>query len=126
MACGSSCTRPGSRNVARKTSAGIGRRHPGRLRVDDDVDLRILTEAHAKALFALTDRNRDYLRRWLPWVDGTRSIRDTATFIRGGRERLRRNDGFPAGVWCRGEPVGVIRYHNWNWSLRKKTIWYWP
>jgi len=93
--------------------------------VDDEVELRILTEAHAKALFALTDRNRDYLRRWLPWVDGTRSMRDTATFIRGGRERLRRNDGFPAGIWYHGELVGVIGYHYWNWSLRKTEIGYW-
>ena len=66
--------------------------------MDAEVELRVLTAAHAPALFALTDRNRDHLRRWLPWVDDTRSAKDTATFIRRGREQLRRNDGFQAGI----------------------------
>ena len=94
--------------MARKTSARIVRRHPARIRADDEVELRILTEAHANALFALTDRNRAHLRRWLPWVDETRSSRDSAKFILGGREQLRRNNGFQAGIRYRGELVGVV------------------
>ena len=93
--------------------------------MDDDIELRILTAAHAPALFALTDRNREHLRRWLPWVDGTRSAKDTAKFIRGGREQLRKNDGFQAGIWYRGELVGALGFHYWNWSLRKTEIGYW-
>src|SRR3989442_7448399 len=113
------------RPVPSRIPARIIRRHPARIRVDDDVELRILTAAHAPALFALTDRNREHLRRWLPWVDGTRSAKDTAKFIRGGREQLRKNDGFQAGIWYRGELVGALGFHYWNWSLRKTEIGYW-
>ncbi len=93
--------------------------------MDEEIELRVLTESHAPALFALTDRNREHLRRWLPWVDGTRSAKDTAKFIRGGREQLRRNDGFQAGIWYRGELVGALGFHYWNWAGRKTEIGYW-
>ena len=93
--------------------------------MDAEVELRVLTAAHAPALFALTDRNRDHLRRWLPWVDDTRSAKDTAAFIRRGREQLRRNDGFQAGIWYRGELVGAVGYHYWNWVNRETEIGYW-
>lgn len=29
-------------------------------------ELRLLEERHAEELYALTDRNRDHLRAWLP------------------------------------------------------------
>ena len=107
------------------TSVRIRRRHPARFRADDEVEVRVLTLADAPALFALTDGNRAHLRRWLPWVDDTRSAKDTATFIRRGREQLRRDDGFQAGIWYRGELVGAIGYHTWNWVARRTEIGYW-
>jgi len=111
--------------VPRKASPKIVRRHPSRFRVDEEIELRVLTQAHAGPLFAITNRNRGYLRRWLPWVDGTRTARDTSKFIRGGRRQLLRNDGFQAGIWYRGELVGAIGYHYWNWAVRKTEIGYW-
>lgn len=42
----------------------------------------MLEPRHADELFALEERNRDRLRRWLPWVDGTKSAEDVRTFIR--------------------------------------------
>jgi hypothetical protein len=43
--------------------------------------LRLLERHHAETLFALTDRNRDHLRPWLPWVDGVRSAADSLAFV---------------------------------------------
>jgi len=110
---------------AGRTRVRIVRRHPARIPVDAEIELRVLTEAHATALFALTDSNRGHLRAWLPWVDGTRTARDTAKFIRGGRAQLRRNDGLQAGIWFCGELVGVVGFHYWNWAGRKTEIGYW-
>lgn len=111
--------------MAGRAPARIVIRHPARIPVDGEVELRLLRKAHAEALFELTDRNRPYLRRWLPWVDDTRSAKDTAKFIRGGRDQLQQNDGFHAGIWYCGELVGVIGYHYWNWVGRKTEIGYW-
>lgn len=111
--------------MTRKAPAHLARRHPTRIPVDDEVELRVLEETHARALFALMDENRDYLRMWLNWVDETRSVKDTAKFIRGGRAQLRRNDGFQLGIWYRGELVGAVGYHYWNWIGRKTELGYW-
>ena len=41
-----------------------------------------LSLAMASELFALTQANRSYLRRWLPWLDDTTCKQDTEKFIR--------------------------------------------
>ena len=53
------------------------------IRVDDDILLRPPRITDAKALFALVDASRVYLRRWLPWVDGLRSAKDYR-WVEGG------------------------------------------
>ena len=40
-------------------------------------ELRLVEEADAEKLFHLIDRNRQHLRRWLPWLEGNMSIEDT-------------------------------------------------
>ena len=111
--------------MTRKTSVRIVLRHPARIRVDDEIDLRILREEDAPELFALTDGNREYLRRWLPWVDATKAVEDTLRFIREAEEHLGRNDGFQAGIGYHEQLVGVAGYHYWNWANRKTEIGYW-
>jgi len=34
-----------------------------RFQIDEETELRLLEERHAEELFALTDKNRNYLRR---------------------------------------------------------------
>src|SRR3990172_6239000 len=80
-------------NMPRRAAARIARRHPARIPIDGDIELRLLMKGHANKLFALTARNRDHLRQWLPWVDRTRTPIDTMKFIGEGLDQLRRNDG---------------------------------
>jgi ribosomal-protein-serine acetyltransferase len=49
--------------------------------VDHDIQLRLLETKYAEELFLVTDKDRNYLREWLPWVDGTKSPDDTRNFI---------------------------------------------
>ena len=51
------------------------------LPVDGEIELRLTVEAHAEALFRLTDSEREHLRRWLPWVDSTRTVADTRAYV---------------------------------------------
>jgi ribosomal-protein-serine acetyltransferase len=94
-------------------------------RLDDDSELRLLEERHAEALFALTDRNRAYLREWMPWVDGTTSVSDTRGYIRHCLREFAENRGFQAGLWVRGDLAGSIGYVDIDWNDRKAEIGYW-
>ncbi len=94
-------------------------------RVRDDVELRLLEERHAPAVFALVNHDREYLRQWLPWVDSSETEDDTLTFIRASLEQFAANNGFNAGIWRQGQLVGVIGTHKINWLNRKVEIGYW-
>src|SRR5580704_13812165 len=70
-----------------------------RASVRPGLELRILEERHAPIVFALVDRERPYLREWLPWVDGTLTEDDTLAFIKASLEQFANNNGFAAGIW---------------------------
>jgi ribosomal-protein-serine acetyltransferase len=98
------------------------------------LELRILEERHAETVFALVDRERPYLREWLPWVDGTLTEDDTLAFIKASLEQFANNNGFAAGIWeTSGDPhrvpmdrfAGVIGTHKINWPNRKAELGYW-
>ena len=96
-----------------------------RVPVDDELELRLLEERHADQLFALTESNREYLREWLPWLDGIRTVEEQKAFIRRSLERFARGGGFEAGIWCQGELVGEIGLQEINWAEHKASIGYW-
>ena len=53
---------------------------PLELQVADAVVLRQISENDAQELTDLIDCNRKYLREWLPWLDSSTGLRDTARF----------------------------------------------
>lgn len=91
----------------------------------DNSELRQLEKGHAPELFALTDCCRSYLREWLPWVDGTKEVKDTAAFIESAAQQFASNNGFQTGIWFRGKIAGCIGYHYVDWPNRKTSIGYW-
>ncbi len=48
-------------------------------KLSENTELRLLEERHAQQLTDLTNRNREYLRAWLPWVDTNRTVEELTT-----------------------------------------------
>ncbi|MEP0849315.1 GNAT family N-acetyltransferase [Funiculus sociatus GB1-A4] len=92
--------------------------------IDEETELKLLEVEHAEELFALTDSCRNYLREWLPWVDGTKTVEDTKSFIESSL-KFSANDGFPVGIWYKGRIAGCIAYHTIDWDNRSTSIGYW-
>jgi ribosomal-protein-serine acetyltransferase len=95
------------------------------LDIDEETTLLVLSEDDAPELFRLTNRNRTYLREWLPWLDSTRTIEDTLAFIRSEIARYTGNRGFSCGIWYQDRLVGTISFHDIDWNNRKVEIGYW-
>lgn len=93
--------------------------------IQDGVYLRLLEERHAPEVFAVVDREREYLREWLPWVDSTTEVEYTANFIRISLEQFARGDGLAAGIWVGTEFAGGIGTHKIDWLNRRAEIGYW-
>jgi ribosomal-protein-serine acetyltransferase len=89
------------------------------------VELRLVEERHAPVLFALVDRERQYLRQWMPWVDSRSSEDDILAFIRRALGQFAASQGFAAGIWVDGSIGGVISLHTIDWPNRKGEIGYW-
>ncbi|GAA0350208.1 GNAT family protein [Bacillus horti] len=73
----------------------------------------------------LVDRNRVYLRQWLPWVDGITSVKDYDSIMIEWMNQLSSQLGFQTGIRYKNELVGMIGFHPIDWSNRKAAIGYW-
>src|SRR5262245_50664455 len=94
-------------------------------RLRPDVELRLVEERHAPALFAAVDQDRQDLRQWLAWVDATKTQDDILAFIRASLEKFSTNSGVTVGVWCENRLAGVIGTHPIDWLNRRVELGYW-
>lgn len=94
-------------------------------RTTDQHKLGILEPRHADELFALSDSNRAYLRRWLPWLDSNKTPEDTCAFIQTALDQFALGKGFNAGIWIDAQLVGVIGHLDIDWVNRITTLGYW-
>lgn len=67
---------------------------------------------YAEELFALTDRNRLFLRRWLPWLDGTRSPEDTRQFLAHQVQRFARGESLHVTIFSGDSIAGVAGFNS--------------
>ncbi|MDA2934209.1 GNAT family N-acetyltransferase [Acidobacteria bacterium AH-259-D05] len=93
--------------------------------INQDLELRLLGEDDAEALFALTDQNREYLRQWLIWVDNIESVSEAKCYIRSTSDQFGADNGFQAGIWYQGTLAGIIGYQGVDWVNRSTTLGYW-
>ena len=94
-------------------------------KLTENTELRLLEERHAQELTDLTDRNREHLRAWLPWVDSSRTVEDRKNVIRDSLKQFANNNGLVAGIWHKGRLAGVIGYDTIDWENRTTEVGYW-
>src|ERR1019366_6277030 len=94
-------------------------------RLNDRHSLRQLAPGDVAHLFAVVDANRAHLRRWLPWLDRTRSIDDTRQFVADVVQQAANNHNIHAAILLDGHIVGVASYHRIHWQNRSTSIGYW-
>jgi ribosomal-protein-serine acetyltransferase len=93
--------------------------------VGPDIQIRQFALSDAPTLFAAVERNRAYLRQWLPWVDRTKSADDLREFISRATSQFDAGLGPNAGIWIAGACAGGIGVHPINWANRNCSVGYW-
>jgi len=94
-------------------------------RVAAGIELREFSQNEAAAVYAVVDRNRGYLREWLPWVDRTRSAEHIREFILRATMKLETGQAPDAGIWIEGKFGGSVGCHVVDWANRQSSIGYW-
>ncbi len=95
------------------------------LHIDDEIHLEKVKLSHAELVYSTIDTDRNYLRRWLPFVDQTRNLKDTEKYIKmllSAKEKDR-NEVFT--VWYKGEFAGLAGFKEIDPVNHKAEIGYW-
>lgn len=93
--------------------------------INEHTCLKMLDLNDVEELFALTDRSRETLREWLPFVDNVKTVKDTEQFVRNAMQQYADHNGIQAGIYYDGKLAGVIGYHQVNWQHKWTSIGYW-
>src|SRR5271157_1693683 len=93
--------------------------------IGQGLELRLLEYRHAAELFELSDKSREHLRPWMPWIDGTKTVEDTKEFIRISLEEFSKGDALVTCIFYHGRIAGVISFHNIDRMNHSATIDYW-
>ncbi|HEY2014571.1 MAG TPA: GNAT family protein [Bryobacteraceae bacterium] len=93
--------------------------------VEPGLELRQIEMRDAEAAFGLVERNREYLRPWLPWVDQTLSPEDIRQFVERVQMQYESSQGPNTGIWLEEVLVGFIGCHAIDWQNRNCSIGYW-
>jgi len=78
----------------------------------------------AQEIFDTIDRDRNYLRNWLPFIDSTRQVSDTETFIESISGKSNKRD-IIYSIWYREEFAGLVGFKDTDWMNQKTEIGYW-
>lgn len=93
-------------------------------KVDKDISIEMFQQHHKEEFYSFIDENRSHLRQWLLWVDKRKSPDDMKPVIEGFIQKYAENNGFDAGIRCKGKLVGMIGLHAIDWKNRTTSIGY--
>lgn len=95
------------------------------IEIDANIELHLLAQDDAAAVYQLVESNRAYLREWLPWIDYIRSVEDEYAFISNTRTEYENNKSFTYAIWYQQQIVGIAGYNQIDWADRRVEIGYW-
>lgn len=80
-------------------------------RIDDHITLHLTHPRFANAVFEITDRNRDHISPWLPWIAQTHTVADTRGWIDATRAEFAEGKALPLIICYDDAPVGSVGLH---------------
>tara|TARA_Y100001970_G_scaffold46609_1_gene58828 strand:+ start:19004 stop:19543 length:540 start_codon:yes stop_codon:yes gene_type:complete len=93
--------------------------------VEDRLEISLILMEDSHELFTLVDSNRIYLREWLPWLDGTKSIEDENSFISMSLEDFEKREGAFYAIRLDGSIIGTISLNWIDWENNGCGVGYW-
>lgn len=96
-----------------------------RLRVDDEIELRLPEEHQAPEVVALVRESLSHLQKWLPWVTADITAADTRELYRRNRKQYRAREAVWLHIIFRGRIAGSIGLNHIDWLNRRAEVGYW-
>ncbi|MEI6843101.1 MAG: GNAT family protein [bacterium] len=93
--------------------------------ITQDLDLRLIQQEDAESYFNLIDKNREHIKKWLPWVDSVKSIEDIKKYIRESIESFESKTSIDFGIFYKNQPIGSVNMNKIDHYHKKADIGYW-
>jgi len=93
--------------------------------VSENICLESISMSMAQLIFETIDRDRDYLKVWLPFVEMTHQVSDTENFIKGLLDQAEKKRDQIFCIWFKHEFAGLIGLKDTDWINKKTEIGYW-
>lgn len=91
------------------------------IRITEDIVLNPLSVDDIFKIFNTLDTEREYMREWLPFVDSTTVVEDTANFV----NHVLQSEDKQFTIWYKDKFVGLIGFKDTDISNKKIEIGYW-
>jgi len=95
------------------------------LPIDAELTLRPREPGDAAEMYAIVEKHRNDLRRWLTWIDATRSASDVRRYAQYAYAQFERHSAFDYSIRESGALVGAIGLHSIEWENRCAQMGYW-
>ncbi|MCX6728215.1 MAG: GNAT family N-acetyltransferase [Candidatus Saccharibacteria bacterium] len=76
--------------------------------IDSGLRLKQLNATQAEQLFSMTQKDMEYLSKWLPWPKHTHSSKDSKAFIESVAQKRSKGEEYGFGIESYGNLVGHI------------------
>lgn len=96
-----------------------------KLQIDEKLFLEKLNLTHVEVVFDAIDQNRNFLRKWLPFIDFTLKIADTERFVRSLLDKHASSRDEVYTIWYKHEFAGLIGFKDIDRMNAKIEIGYW-
>ncbi|MDO8827577.1 GNAT family N-acetyltransferase [Methylophaga sp.] len=95
------------------------------MKIDENIELQLLSLDHTEELYDLVDSNRQHLRQWLPWLDANTSPSDTEYFIKSVISQYESGKGPQYAMFYDAAMCGVCGFHQIDEANKIGSIGYW-
>ena len=95
------------------------------IKLDTEIELKQLEQSDSIDIFKTIDTQRDYLGKWLPFVEFTKEISDTEKFVDSVVNAPEDRFEYVFAIRKCDEFVGLIGFKNTDKQNKKTEIGYW-
>lgn len=96
-----------------------------RINIDAETELRELNQRDRKVIFDVVNYNRVYLKRWLPWLDYTKTSHRYVAMIKAWQQNIELGTGMELGLFYQNQFIGMCGFTTIDPNSRRGQIGYW-
>lgn len=95
------------------------------IRINKDLILKELELSDAEYIFKAIDSQREYLGKWLPFVEFTKSVKDSLDYVNSVVTMPEGCKEWQFSVFCGGDFAGLVGFKGTDRLNMKSEIGYW-